>query len=136
MQYLQRHSWHLWCVWVAPASCALAARPLANHQQGALCIGARLDDPGTGTACRIAFSGRVAAVVDQAAVARVVRVYKTKQREGCVERVLPDGTSAVVRDLLKKETDVAVFVGLTVRRCGDRCVCPPSPTATGAHRIW
>lgn len=56
-------------------------------------------------------------------------MFKTKQREGVIERVLPDGASAVVRDLLKKETDVAVFVGLQVRVCAvSQCVADTSPT--------
>ncbi len=47
-------------------------------------------------------------------LSHVLRVYKRKQREGFVERVLPDGRSVVVRDMLKKETDVRAFVGRTV----------------------
>lgn len=122
MQCLRRHSprhWYVPCYYDTQRH-SLIRQCNCVALQGALCIGARLDDPGTGSACRIAFSGRVAAAVnpaDTAAVARTLRVYKTKQREGCIERVLPDGHSVVVRDLLKKETDVAVFVGLKV------CVC-------------
>ncbi len=40
-----------------------------------------------------------------------------KERIGCIERMQPDGTTAVCKGLFKKETDISVFTGLKVRAC-------------------
>lgn len=54
-------------------------------------------------------------------------LLQVKERRGVIERVQPDGTTAVCRGLFKKETDISVFVGLKVREAGGGalagCIC-------------
>ena len=40
-----------------------------------------------------------------------------KERRGAIDRVQPDGTTAIVRALFKKETDMGAFVNLKVVCC-------------------
>jgi len=38
-----------------------------------------------------------------------------KEKRGTIERVMPDGQTAIVRGMFKKETDPALYVNLKVR---------------------
>jgi selenocysteine-specific elongation factor len=38
-----------------------------------------------------------------------------KTKEGSIERILPDGCTAICKGMFKKETDLSVFEGLQVR---------------------
>ena len=83
-------------------------------------IGSRLDFDIHSSACRLGVHGRLRGSVDSAdprALARL-KVYKTKAREGVVDRVEKDGTTAVCKGLFKRETDLSPFVGMRVRTAG------------------
>nr|ADI46882.1 SelEFf [Volvox carteri f. nagariensis] len=81
-----------------------------------LIIGGKFDADIHGEACRLAFYGRQVFLVDptrQEELAQL-RVYKIKLRKGFMERLLPDGFTAIVCNLTKRNSDLAVFVGLKV----------------------
>ena len=44
-----------------------------------------------------------------------LKSLQVKERQGVIERIQPDGTTAVCKGLFKKETDMSVFNGLKVR---------------------
>ncbi len=81
-------------------------------------IGSRLEADASAAACRLAFYGRLVALVDAperpGALARL-RLLKLKARTGSVERVAPDGGSAVCKGMFKRDTDISRFVGLKAR---------------------
>eukprot|EP00164_Ancoracysta_twista_P006409 GFYU01008920.1.p1 GENE.GFYU01008920.1~~GFYU01008920.1.p1 ORF type:complete len:551 (-),score=131.98 GFYU01008920.1:16-1668(-) len=75
-------------------------------------IGSKLDADVNTSSCRLAFYG----VVNQKMVAtdkQGLRVFKRKSKEGVVDRVVDD-TTVIVKHLVKKETDVTIFLGLKV----------------------
>ncbi|GLC39063.1 hypothetical protein PLESTB_001289600 [Pleodorina starrii] len=82
----------------------------------ALVIGAKFDGETHGEACRLAFYGRLVSLVDPSRPEELarLRLFKVKSRSGTIERLQPDGATAIVRGLIKKESDVAVFLGLKV----------------------
>ncbi|KAG2430703.1 hypothetical protein HYH02_013699 [Chlamydomonas schloesseri] len=82
----------------------------------ALVIGAKFDADIHGEACRLAFYGRLVRLVDPGKPNELaeLKVFKPKTRSGVIERVQPDGVTAIVRSLIKKESSVDVFVGLKV----------------------
>ena len=88
-------------------------------------IGSRLEADASAAACRLAFYGRLVALVDAperpGALARL-RLLKLKARTGSVERVAPDGGSAVCKGMFKRDTDISRFVGLKARLPGSRRV--------------
>ncbi len=43
-----------------------------------------------------------------------VRV-QVKEKQGIIERILPDQNTAIVRGMFKKETDPQIYIGLKVR---------------------
>lgn len=57
------------------------------------------------------------------------RPLQVKQRQGVVERVQNDGTTAIVRSIFKKETDISAFTKLKVREA------PVLPRATTTTRL-
>ncbi len=74
-----------------------------------------------GESCRLAFYGRLLWLLDdsqQQQELSKLRVFKIKERTGCIERMQPDGTTAICKQLFKKETDISVFTGLTVTTGG------------------
>ncbi|XP_042359966.1 selenocysteine-specific elongation factor [Plectropomus leopardus] len=82
-----------------------------------LVIGSKLDTDIHANACRLAFQGRLLQGFEdkgyaEAALPRL-RIYKTKHKEGQVERVTDDYT-VIGRNLFKKETNLQLFVGLKV----------------------
>ncbi|XP_048856282.1 selenocysteine-specific elongation factor [Brienomyrus brachyistius] len=85
----------------------------------ALClvIGSKLDTDIHANTCRLAFHGRLLEGFEDKGYAESALprlwLYKTKQREGQVERVTDDYT-VIGRNLFKKETNLQLFVGLKV----------------------
>ncbi|KAG5838345.1 hypothetical protein ANANG_G00222760 [Anguilla anguilla] len=83
-----------------------------------LVIGSKLDTDIHANTCRLAFQGRLLEGFEDKGYAESalprLRVFKTKQREGQVERVMDDYT-VIGRNLFKKETNLQLFVGLKVK---------------------
>ncbi|KAM9361841.1 selenocysteine-specific elongation factor [Symphorus nematophorus] len=82
-----------------------------------LVIGSKLDTDIHANACRLAFQGCLLQGFEdkgytETALPRL-RIYKTKHKEGQVERVTDDYT-VIGRNLFKKETNLQLFVGLKV----------------------
>ena len=80
-------------------------------------IGARFDTDVSTAACRLAFYGRIAALLDPADAAALarLRVAKLKAKHGVIERVSRDGRTAICRGMFKKETDLSAFRGMKVQ---------------------
>uniref|UniRef100_A0A3Q3NG87 Selenocysteine-specific elongation factor n=1 Tax=Mastacembelus armatus TaxID=205130 RepID=A0A3Q3NG87_9TELE len=82
-----------------------------------LVIGSKLDADIHANACRLAFQGRLLQGFEDKSYTETalphLRIYKTKQKEGQVERVTDDYT-VIGRNLFKKETNLQLFVGLKV----------------------
>ncbi|XP_029359119.1 selenocysteine-specific elongation factor isoform X1 [Echeneis naucrates] len=82
-----------------------------------LVIGSKLDTDIHANACRLAFQGRLLEGFEDKSYAETalprLRIYKTKHKEGQVERVSDDYT-VIGRSLFKKETNLQLFVGLKV----------------------
>ena len=89
---------------------------LPASAQDALVIGARFDADVSTAACRLAFYGRMVALVDPADTAALarLRIAKLKAKHGAIERVGRDGRTAICRGMFKKETDLYVFRGMQV----------------------
>ncbi|XP_054639418.1 selenocysteine-specific elongation factor [Dunckerocampus dactyliophorus] len=82
-----------------------------------LVIGSKLDADIHANACRLAFQGRLLHGFEGKGYAESdlpgLLIYKTKHKEGQVERATDDYT-VIGRNLFKKETNLQVFVGLKV----------------------
>lgn len=82
-----------------------------------LVIGSKLDTDIHANMCRLAFHGRLLVGFQdsqyQQAVLPKVRVYKTKVREGLVERC-NDEYTVIGKNLFKKETNIQNFAGMKV----------------------
>ncbi|KAI9522946.1 hypothetical protein NQZ68_032509 [Dissostichus eleginoides] len=82
-----------------------------------LVIGSKLDTDIHANACRLAFQGRLLQGFEDKGYAESalprLRIYKTKHKEGQVERVTDDYT-VIGRNLFKKETNLQLFIGLKV----------------------
>lgn len=82
-----------------------------------LVIGSKLDTDIHANACRLAFQGCLLQGFEDKSYAETalprLRIYKTKHKEGQVERVTDDH-SVIGRSLFKKETNLQLFVGLKV----------------------
>lgn len=82
-------------------------------------IGSRLETDAANAACRLAFYGRLVALVDApnspGALAKL-RLFRLKARTGSVERVAADGRSAICKGMFKRDTDISRFAGLKARR--------------------
>ncbi|TKS71655.1 Selenocysteine-specific elongation factor [Collichthys lucidus] len=83
-----------------------------------LVIGSKLDTDIHANACRLAFQGYLLQGFEDKGYAETalprLRIYKTKHKEGQVERVTDDYT-VIGRNLFKKETNLQLFVGLKVK---------------------
>ncbi|CAL8462357.1 g1890 [Coccomyxa elongata] len=82
----------------------------------ALVIGSRFDTDVSKAACRLAFYGRLVALLraeDPSELAHL-RIFKLKMRAGSIDRVAPDGFSAVCKGMFKKDTDISLFAGMKV----------------------
>ena len=84
-------------------------------------IGSRFEVDASSAMCRLAFYGRLAALIDQSdpGQMRGVRIFKVKRRTGSIDRVDRDGLAAVCKGMFKKETDISVFAGLKVSTSRD-----------------
>ncbi|KAL0978352.1 hypothetical protein UPYG_G00169400 [Umbra pygmaea] len=82
-----------------------------------LVIGSKLDTDIHANACRLAFQGRLLEGFEEKSYAEStlprLHIYKSKHKEGQVERVTDDYT-VIGRNLFKKETNMQLFVGLKV----------------------
>lgn len=82
-----------------------------------LVIGSKLDTDIHANACRLAFHGRLLLGFEDKSYGETalprLRIYKTKHKEGQVERVADDYT-VIGRSLFKKETNLQLFLGLKV----------------------
>ena len=88
--------------------------------QDAIVIGAQFDTDIATAGCRLAFHGRLSALLDpgdKPALARL-RIVKLKAKHGVIERLAADGCTAICRGMFKKETDMSLFVGMKVRNLG------------------
>ena len=86
-------------------------------QNHCLVIGSKLDTDIHANVCRIAFHGRLLdGFTDAKYVTNILpklKVYKTKVREGLVERAM-SAHEVIGRNLFKKETNIQAFSGLKV----------------------
>lgn len=86
-------------------------------QNNSLVIGSKLDTDIHANMCRIAFHGKILIGMSDSkqadAILQPLKVYKTKVREGLVERVMDEYT-VIGKNLFKKETNIAAFTGLKV----------------------
>ena len=113
----------------SPVPCALPSVAIASH----------LDADASGSACRLAFHGRMLAAIS-ADEMRELRIFKSKVKEGQVERV-HDETTVICKNLFKPGTDMNLFVGMSVQLGGSgpigriegtfgkskfKCVFPPN----------
>ena len=89
----------------------------------AVLIGVKLDTGTHSNACRIGFHGRIAKTLSSSSMStagadsdavRALKIYKTKQRDGVIERLQDEGRTAICKGMFKKETDINVFAGLRV----------------------
>lgn len=96
----------------------------ANYRllQDAVLIGSRLDASQEAATCRLAFYGRILKLLDpnDATALQQIKIYKLKQKKGSIDRVTPDGLSAVCKGMFKKETNIGLFSGMKV---GHGCCC-------------
>ena len=84
--------------------------------QDAVLIGSRLDASQEASTCRLAFYGRILKLLDpnDATALQQIKIYKLKQKKGSIDRVTPDGLSAVCKGMFKKETNIGLFSGMKV----------------------
>ncbi|XP_047440036.1 selenocysteine-specific elongation factor isoform X2 [Mugil cephalus] len=82
-----------------------------------LVIGSKLDTDIHANACRLAFQGRLLHGFEDKSYPETslprLHIYKTKHKEGQVERATDDYT-VIGRSLFKKETNLQLFMGLKV----------------------
>lgn len=89
---------------------------------GSLLIGSRLDTDikkeKYANTCRLAFHGKMLQFIDaeNPDELRQLRVYKTKERTGVLDRV-NDATSGIGRGMFNKNSDISIFVRLKVSLC-------------------
>ena len=84
-------------------------------------IGSRFEMDASTAMCRLAFYGRLAALINQSDPVQMgtLRIFKVKRRTGSIDRVDKDGLGAVCKGMFKKETDISVFAGLQVSTSHD-----------------
>eukprot|EP00892_Ulva_mutabilis_P008861 jgi/Ulvmu1/6347/UM029_0055.1 len=69
-----------------------------------------LDLHHAGTACRIAFYGNVAQILEDPSEQQKLKMYRLKFRKGVIDRITNDG-DAIVKDMFKKDSDLRIFKG-------------------------
>ena len=84
--------------------------------QDSVIIGSRFDASQDAPTCRLAFYGRILQLIEPTSPAALqqLKIYKLKQKQGSMDRVSPDGLSAVCKGMFKKETDISLFAGMKV----------------------
>ena len=87
---------------------------------GGLIIGARFDSDINDNSCRLAFHGNILWIQQKKGLESEgipLKIYKEKSRNGNVEKIV-DNHTLLIRNLFKKETNIAVFVGKKLKVCG------------------
>lgn len=79
----------------------------------ALFLGAKLDVNPDACTCRIAISGQIIRAMKPGDV-DLLRIYKIKCKHGKIDRVEPDGKSAICSGLFHKHSVMSLFLGMTV----------------------
>ncbi|XP_066943280.1 selenocysteine-specific elongation factor isoform X1 [Macrobrachium rosenbergii] len=91
---------------------------VAQILPNSILIGSKLDMDVHTNMCRLAFQGKVVEVFTEKNYHEVqlekIKVYKNKSKEGVVERLVSD-SEVIVKNLLKKDTNVQLFMGLKVK---------------------
>lgn len=86
-------------------------------QNTALVIGSKLDTDIHANVCRIAFHGKLLLGMTDPKYVETelpkLKVFKTKVKEGLVERVMDEYT-VIGKNMFKKETNIATFTGLKI----------------------
>ncbi|XP_060600172.1 selenocysteine-specific elongation factor-like [Ruditapes philippinarum] len=86
-------------------------------QNSALVIGSKLDTDIHANVCRIAFHGKLLLGMTDPKYSETIlpkiKAYKTKVKEGLVERVMDEYT-VIGKNMFKKETNIATFTGLKI----------------------
>ncbi|KAF2358377.1 Small GTP-binding protein domain [Trinorchestia longiramus] len=81
-------------------------------------IGSKLDMDAHTSMCRLAFRGRVLEIFTAkdylATELPNIKVFRNKSKEGIIERMVND-SEIIVKNLLKKDTNLQNFIGLKVR---------------------
>ncbi|CAL4196420.1 unnamed protein product [Meganyctiphanes norvegica] len=81
-------------------------------------IGSKLDMDVHTSMCRLAFKGKLLTTFNEKNYNETqlpkLKVFKNKSKEGIVERMSND-SEVIVRNLLKKDTNIQLFVGLKVK---------------------
>lgn len=81
--------------------------------RGSAMVGSKLDMSVSSKQCRIAFEGELLQVLTSEQRA-AFSIRRTKERIGKIEKVL-DANTVLVKDLFKKETNMALFIGKKVQ---------------------
>jgi selenocysteine-specific elongation factor len=100
-----------------------------------LVIASRLDTDIHANTCRLAFHGHVVGTLEGDDLS-ILKIYKRKQREGTIDRVL-DSHTVIGKGLFKKQTDLQPFIGLKIRRepSGEEGRLESSFGKTGKYKV-
>lgn len=86
-------------------------KPLVCGMDG-LVIGARFDNDINSNSCRLAFSGNIL-WFHQKNEAIPLKIFKERKKSGVIEKIL-DNHTILIKNLFKKETNIALFVGKNI----------------------
>jgi len=108
--------------------------------KNSLVIGSRLDTDINLNTCRLAFHGNLLEVAKdkdyQQTFLQKLKIFKTKSKEGVVERMIDDN-SVIVKSLFKKETNLQTFLNLRVKlSTGEDGVIEGSFGQSGKIKVW
>ena len=84
--------------------------------QGQKLIGYKYDIDNDEKICRIAFHGKIQAILN---AEKKIKLYKEKERKGVIDRVV-DNYTLIVKDLFNKQFNLQQFIGkeVTVQQTG------------------
>lgn len=95
-------------------------------------IGSKLDIDLSAKQCRLCFHGKLLEVIDNT----FPQIYKYKQKQGIVEKILPDNRNIIVKSLFTKLTNLNDFFGFQVNlSSGDVGVIETSFGLSGKVKI-
>ena len=105
-----------------------------------LVIGSRLDTDINLNTCRLAFYGNLLEVAKDKDYHQTflpnLKIFKTKGKEGTVERMIDDN-SVIVKSLFKKETNLQTFLNLKVKlSTGEDGVIEGGFGQSGKIKVW
>lgn len=135
-----RAAWRLLCTtavdealqhsWPIRAAVSVLALQYCAVLQDSVLIGSRLDASQEAATCRLAFYGRLLKLLNptDSQMLQQLKIYKLKQKQGSIDRISSDGTSAVCKGMFKKETDLSLFSGMQVWFLGSltaTCITTP-----------